>query len=142
MVKKKTYRVKILKKKYKRERFGRSTYTSCLDETFDCVRFELIFRTRVSNDRLGEVNPWDVSLHLRSSRTKTGRIGRESDRMLPKNPKRGRSRKSSAARCEVNPRTFGSKGGIILRVVSLQKLCTVVATRNWSQARGREHERS
>lgn len=34
--------------------------------------------------------------------------------------------------------SVGFKGGIILRVVSLQKLCTVVATRSWTRTRGRE----
>lgn len=39
-------------------------------------------------------------------------------------------------------RNVGSKGGIILRVVSLQKLCTVVATRSWwtRNTRGGEGE--
>lgn len=33
-------------------------------------------------------------------------------------------------------RSVGSKGGIILRVVSLEKLCTVVGTRSWTRTRG------
>lgn len=53
---------------------------------------------------------------------------------------RGRKGRESEREGElgVSLPSVGFKGGIILRVVSLQKLCTVVATRSWTRTRGRE----
>lgn len=70
----------------------------------------------------------------RGVKTEKGYIVEQKDRA-----RKGReSEREREGELGVSLPSVGFKGGIILRVVSLQKLCTVVATRSWTRTRGRE----